>query len=73
MLELAFDRLNLDVIGVTHHPENEKSRRVIEKYVNRFGGHKEDQIRNDIIIDDEPRDSVRYGITIDEWKQNRQR
>ncbi|NKE37421.1 GNAT family N-acetyltransferase [Natronococcus sp. JC468] len=70
MLELAFDRLDLEVVAVAHDPDNEQSRRAIEKYVERFGGHTEGRIRNDIVIDDEPRDSIRYSITIEEWKRS---
>lgn len=71
MLELAFDRLDLDVVAITHAVENDKSRRAIEKYVTRFGGREEGRIRNDVVIDGEPRDSIRYSITSDEWERNR--
>ncbi|MFC7059201.1 GNAT family N-acetyltransferase [Halovenus salina] len=70
MLELAFDRLDLEVVTVSHDPENDPSRRAIEKYVERFGGRKEGHIRNDLVIDGEPRDSVRYSISRAEWEQN---
>jgi len=73
MLELAFDRLELDVVAVTHDPDNENSRRAIERYVDRFGGRKEGVIRNDIRIGGEPRDSVRYSIARDEWAENAER
>ena len=71
MLELAFERLDLEVVAVTHDPENENSRRAIESYVDRFGGRKEGVIRNDIVIDGEPRDSVRYSVSREEWAENR--
>lgn len=71
MLELAFERLDLGVVAVTHDPENENSRRAIERYVDRFGGRKEGEIRNDIVIGGEPRDSVRYSISREEWEANR--
>lgn len=71
MLELAFDRLELEVVAVAHDSENEKSRQAVEKYIDRFGGHKEGRIRHDIVINGEPRDSIRYSVTRDEWKQNR--
>ena len=70
-LKLAFDRLDLRVVVVTTDPENTNSRRAIEKYVERFDGHKEGRLRNDIVIDGEPRDSIRYSITRQEWEQNR--
>lgn len=71
ILELAFDRFDLEVVTVTHDPENDNSRRAIEKYVERYGGRKEGRLRNDVVIDGEPRDSVRYSITCNEWEQNR--
>ncbi len=54
------------VVVSTHALENEKSRRAIEHYVERFGGRREGRIRNDIVIDDEPRDSVGYSISREE-------
>lgn len=62
MLELAFDRLDLELVAVTHDPENDNSRRAIEKYVDRFGGRKEGRIRNDVVIDGQPHESIRYSI-----------
>jgi len=71
MLELAFDRLDLEVVSVSHDPDNDNSRTAIQRYVNRFGGREEGRIRNDIVIDGEPRDSIRYSITREEWETNR--
>lgn len=70
MLELAFDRLDLEVVAVTHVPENENARQAIQRYVTRFDGQREGLIRNDTLIDGEPRDSIRYSITRDEWERN---
>lgn len=69
LLELAFGRLDLEVVTVSHDPENDQSRRAIEKYVDRFGGRKEGRIRNDLVIDGEPRDSIRYSISHTEWER----
>ncbi|WP_181685529.1 GNAT family N-acetyltransferase [Halorhabdus salina] len=71
-LELAFDRLDLEIVRVTHDPDNDNSRHAIEKYVDRFGGRKEGTVRNDIVIDGEPRDSVCYSISRSEWEANRE-
>ncbi|MFB6266706.1 MAG: hypothetical protein ABEI31_03525 [Halodesulfurarchaeum sp.] len=38
---------------------------------NTFGEQKEGRIRNDIVVDGEPRDSVRYSITRSEWAAHR--
>lgn len=37
LLELAFDRLDLATVAVSHLPDNENSKRAVEKYVERFG------------------------------------
>lgn len=71
-LELAFDRLDLEVVAVTHDPANDNSRRAVEKYIQRFGGRKEGRLRNHIVVDGDPHDSVRYSVTREEWKQNRE-
>lgn len=71
LLELAFDRLDLEVVSVSHDPENDNSRRAIEKYVDRFGGHKEGRRRNDIVMNGEPRDAIHYSISREEWEANR--
>lgn len=68
MLELAFDRLDLDVVTVSHDPENENSERAIGKYIDRFGGRKKGRIRNDIVMSGEIRDSIRYSISREEWQ-----
>jgi ribosomal-protein-alanine N-acetyltransferase len=70
MLELAFDRLDLDLVTVSHDPDNDPSRRAIERYVDRFGGRKVGLVRNDILIDSQPRDSIRYSISREEWERN---
>lgn len=71
MLELAFDRLDLEMVTISHAPENEQSERAIQKYVETFGGRREGRIRNDIVIDGAPRDSIRYSISAEEWAANR--
>ena len=70
MLEVAFEKLDLKTVAVTHDPANDKSEQAIEKYIRQFGGRREGRIRNDIVIDDEPRDSIRYSVTHEEWQQN---
>lgn len=72
LLELAFDRLDLEVVTVSHHPDNEKSRRAIQKYVDRFGGRREGRVRNDVRIGGEPTDAIRYSISHAEWRDHRQ-
>jgi RimJ/RimL family protein N-acetyltransferase len=70
MLELAFERLDLEVVTVSHDPENDNSRRAIQRYVDRFGGRTEGRIRNDIVMNGEPQDSIRYSIDREEYAEN---
>jgi len=67
LFELAFERLDLDVVGVTCHVDNEQSRRAIEKYVEAHGGTYEGQIRNELVYGDEPADVHRYSVTREEY------
>lgn len=71
LLALAFDRLDLDVVAVTHNVENEKSRRAVEKYVDRFGGRREGVLRNYVTYGAAVSDEVRYTISREEWRENR--
>jgi RimJ/RimL family protein N-acetyltransferase len=68
LFELAFERLDLEVVGVTCHEDNEKSRRAIEKYVEAHGGTYEGLIRNELVRDgDGPADVHRYSVTREEY------
>ncbi|PSP81387.1 GNAT family N-acetyltransferase [Halobacteriales archaeon QS_1_68_20] len=71
LFALAFDRLDLDVVSVSHDPGNDKSRPAIEKYVDRFGGRKEGRLRNFHEDDDGPVDQVRYSVSQEEFRENR--
>ena len=51
-------------------PDAEDEQAAIERYVDRFGGRKEGVIRNDIVMDGEPRNSVRYSISQAKWAAN---
>jgi len=68
MMELAFDRLDLDVVEVTHWAGNEKSRRAIEKYVEAHGGRHEGKLRNFDAVDGEPITQHRYTVTQAEYE-----
>ncbi|WP_458205606.1 GNAT family N-acetyltransferase [Haladaptatus sp. NG-SE-30] len=72
LLELAFERLDLELVAVTHEGGNEKSRRAIEKYVERFGGQHDVLFRNaGTRPDGTTFDSHRYTISREQWKTNR--
>lgn len=69
LAELAFRRLDLDLLAVTVFPGNEKSVRAIEKYVERMGGRREGRIRNQVVPDGEdPRDVLRFSVSQAEWR-----
>ena len=71
LLEVAFDRLDIDAVAVSCLPENERSRRAIERYVDRAGGQYEGQLRNARTLEDEPVDLHRYTITREEYRGTR--
>ncbi|WP_081655587.1 GNAT family N-acetyltransferase [Halopiger goleimassiliensis] len=66
-LELAFDRLDLELVAVAAHVDNDRSNRAIEKYVETYGGSREGRLRNYVVINDEPADCYRYSISQSEW------
>ena len=68
LLELAFERLDLGLVAVSHHVDNDKSRRAIEKYVDAHGGHREGTMRHHLAYDDEIVDEVRYSISAEEYR-----
>jgi RimJ/RimL family protein N-acetyltransferase len=70
LVEVAFDDLDLEVVAVSHHPDNEQSRRAIEKYVDRLGGRREGRLRNALAFaDGTVHDEVRYTISRAEWDE----
>ena len=69
LMEVAFDRLDLAVVAVTHHADNEKSRRSIERYVEAHGGQREGLLRNGGVSPDGPVDVERYTVTRDQWSE----
>jgi len=68
LAEVAFDRLDLGVLAVSHAVGNENSRRAIETYVDRLGGSREGRIHNGVVVDDEPVDTIRYSVTAEAWR-----
>lgn len=68
LMEVAFERLDLEVVTVDHHTDNEKSRRAIEKYIERAGGRHEGLLRNGTMSPDGPVDCHRYSVTREEWE-----
>jgi RimJ/RimL family protein N-acetyltransferase len=69
LMEVSFTRLDLEVVAVQHQAGNEKSKRAIEKYVERFGGQHDALLRNWATGSDGPVDSHRYTVTREQWEQ----
>ncbi|ACM57432.1 GNAT family N-acetyltransferase [Halorubrum lacusprofundi] len=70
LVEVAFENLDLDLVAVSHLPENAQSQRAIEKYVDRLGGRREGLLRNHITdLDGSVHDEVRYSISQAEWRE----
>ncbi|MFC4451747.1 GNAT family N-acetyltransferase [Halorussus aquaticus] len=68
MLELAFDRLDLELVGASHQDGNVNSRRAIEKYVERFGGQYDGVLRNFVPQGGEVRDLHRYTVSQEQYR-----
>ncbi|MFP9192954.1 GNAT family N-acetyltransferase [Natrialbaceae archaeon A-CW1-1] len=67
LLSVAFDRLDLELVVAAHIDGNEKSRRAINKYVERYGGQYEGLLRNWIPLTDTVADVHRYAISREEY------
>jgi RimJ/RimL family protein N-acetyltransferase len=62
-VELAFDRLDVELAAITVDDDNDRSKRAIGKYVDRWGGQHDGYFRNITVGGDAPRGSHRYTIT----------
>jgi RimJ/RimL family protein N-acetyltransferase len=68
LLDLAFDRLHLELVGASHRTGNERSRRAIEKYVQRFGGQHDGVLRDFFPRDGEVGNLHRYTISREQYR-----
>ncbi|ELZ17254.1 N-acetyltransferase GCN5 [Haloterrigena salina JCM 13891] len=66
-LSVAFDRLDLELVVAAHIDGNKKSRRAINKYVERYDGQYEGLLRNWLPLDDTVADVHRYTISREEY------
>ena len=69
LLSVAFDRLGLELVVAAHIDGNEKSRRAINKYVDRFGGRYEGHLRQWLALSDTAADVHRYTISREEYRE----
>jgi RimJ/RimL family protein N-acetyltransferase len=71
MLELAFERLRLDLVAVPVQDGNEKSRRSVEDYVDSYGGQYDGLVRNSTVRPDGTIvDHHRYTITREQYLES---
>lgn len=68
MLYVAFELLDLELMGVSYTPGNERSKRAIEKYVETYGGQYSGPLRNWIPDDEEPQDIETYVVLREQWR-----
>jgi len=72
LLRIAFEELDIGVVAVPIHGENERSRRAVEKYVDRHGGRYEGLLRNHATRDDGPVNHYRSSISRAEYESRRE-
>lgn len=71
MIELAFERLDLDLIAIPVQDGNDRSRAAVERYVEGYGGQYDGIIRNSTRRPDgEIIDHHRYTITADGYRES---
>jgi ribosomal-protein-alanine N-acetyltransferase len=70
LADLAFDELDLELLEVAHHADNENSERAIEKYVEAMGGRREGLLRGYRAQGDGAVDAVRYTATREEYRES---
>lgn len=69
-LDLAFERLDLDLVAVSYIDGNERSKRAIEKYVDRFDGQYDGLLRNWLAVEGEVYDCHRYSISRRQYERS---
>jgi ribosomal-protein-alanine N-acetyltransferase len=69
LLGLAFDRLDLGLIALHYQDGNDRSRRAVERIVDRFGGQYDCLLRNWTPMDDDIADEHRYTISCEQYQE----
>lgn len=72
LTDLAFDRLDLDVVAIDHADGNERSKRAIEKFIDSVGGQYDGVLRNWMSIGDGVADHHRYTVTREQYQKSRE-
>ncbi|MFC7142436.1 GNAT family N-acetyltransferase [Halosimplex aquaticum] len=70
LMEVAFDRLDLEAVVVTVFDGNEKSYKAVSRYIEAHGGHREGLLRNfQVTMDGSVADVHRFTVTAEEYRQ----
>lgn len=69
LAELAFERLDLDLVAIGHEEGNERSRGAVESFVEAVGGDREATLRNDTPIGDAVADHHRYAVSAEQFRR----
>jgi RimJ/RimL family protein N-acetyltransferase len=69
LTELAFDRLDLDLVAIGYEEGNERSKRAVEKFVDAVGGQHDGVLRNWTPLGDEVADHHRHTVTRKEYER----
>lgn len=70
LADLAFDRLDLELVAIGYESGNERSKRFVESWVEDAGGQYDGRLRNWTRVGDEVLDHHRYTVSHDEWEAN---
>lgn len=68
LTELAFETLDLELVAIGYEEGNEKSERMVEKYIETYGGRYDGVLRNWTPVSDAVLDHHRYTVTQDEYR-----
>lgn len=68
LLRLAFDDLDLDLVGVSHQEGNENSKRAIRRYIGAYGGQFADVLHDFQPTPDGARDLHRYTVSREQYR-----
>jgi RimJ/RimL family protein N-acetyltransferase len=69
LMELAFDRLDLELTTAGYNEGNRKSKRAIEQYVETHGGQYDGVLRNWVPMGEEIDNLHRYTVTREQWNE----
>ncbi len=70
LTELAFDRLDLELVAIGHEDGNDRSARFVERFVDEFGGRYDGRLRNWTPVGDSVLDHHRYTISREEYEES---